>query len=745
MFMLASLAAALLCAQARPSDDPPPPQPATAAQAAPAAEPNAPSKIVEITVYQGHGLVIREVTVPPGSGSAELVAGPLPPQTIENSLYTEGTEGIRVLSTRLRRRAVPDDTREEVRAKDALIASLEAQSRRLQKQLNVQVQDLQFMEKLESFTASSLSQLTSQGKLDSNALVSLSNYVIETRATTATSQVDLDDALRKAKDAIEFAKRERAELSAGSSRTELDAVIGLTRERDAAGTVRLGYLVSAANWSPHYRLRGGRDDQPVHLDSLAAVTQHTGEDWPDVAITLSTARPTLDAAPPELLPLEMHVAGNDSLGPLTTHDDHSRQIARALERLVDVPFAAETPLKDVIAFVRDQTKSATFPQGIPIYVDPSGLQEAEKTEGSPVTFSLQNVPLKTSLKLMLAQVDLAYLIQEGILKITYRYSRDMEDEFDDRVAARFGGGGMGGMGIGGGLAGMGGMGLSLEQLQASGASSLNESAAADQAEELEITENQNAPEPALERDSPSVTFPIAGRLTIPSRPDPQLLEVARTDLPAEYFAKAVPVLTTRVYRLAKLTNNSDSVLLPGEATVYIDGAFVGRMRLPLVAAGEPFIAGFGVDPQLQVSRRLARKERTIQGGNQIRSYQFRIGLRNYRPVPVKLQLWDRLPNPEGEAVSVSLGTTSAGLSADPIYLRTARMDNLLRWELDVPPKAVGDQTVYLDYDFRLEYARDLPQPHFLSRDLVETPISGAAIPAAMGGMGGFRSLHPSRE
>ena len=60
------------------------------------------------------------------------------------------------------------------------------------------------------------------------------------------------------------------------------------------------------------------------------------------------------------------------------------------------------------------------------------------------------------------------------------------------------------------------------------------------------------------------------------------------------------------------------------------GDFVGRMRLPLVAAGEPFIAGFGVDPQLQVSRRLVHKTRSVQGGNQIFDYEFRIGLRNFR-------------------------------------------------------------------------------------------------------------------
>ena len=177
------------------------------------------------------------------------------------------------------------------------------------------------------------------------------------------------------------------------------------------------------------------------------------------------------------------------------------------------------------------------------------------------------------------------------------------------------------------------------------------------------------PTPA-EKAGPSVTFPITGRLDIPSRKDPQLLEIARVEMPAEYYAKAVPVMTPRVYRLAKVTNKSDFVLLPGEATVYVGSDFVGRMRLPLVAAGEPFVAGFGVDTQLQVSRRLVRKARSVQGGNQIFDYEFRIGLRNYRANPVKVQLWDRLPKPEGEAVAVNLVKTSVELSNDASYQRT---------------------------------------------------------------------------
>ena len=82
------------------------------------------SRIVDVTVYQGQALVTREVTVPEGEGRIELVVTPLPPQTVESSLYTEGAEGLRVLSTRFRSRAVKEDTRQEVRAKEELIKKL---------------------------------------------------------------------------------------------------------------------------------------------------------------------------------------------------------------------------------------------------------------------------------------------------------------------------------------------------------------------------------------------------------------------------------------------------------------------------------------------------------------------------------------------------------------------------------------------------------------------------------------------
>jgi len=705
------------------------------AESAPPPRPVA-SKITAVTVYQGQALVTREVSVPEGDGTVELVVTPLPAQAVEGSLFTEGADGLRVLSTRFRTRAVKDDTRQEVRAKEELLKKLQTDAQRIQKEISVQQEDLRYLQKLEGFTGTALTGLTEKGRLDGEAILTLSKFVMENRAAKTKTETDLSRQLRDDTEAVAFTTRQLAELSAGSSRVERDAVIVVHKVRPQAGTVRLGYLVGSASWWPQYRLRGAATDGPVRLEYLAALVQQTGESWSGVRVTLSTARPSLDAAPPDLIPLKMAGVGIVDPGPIDAPDDRSQKILERLDEPISMSFKEETPLEDVLKYIQKATTTATS-AAIPIYVDPIGLQEAEKSMSSTVrNMAVEGVPLKITLKLLLKQLDLTYQVRNGLLTITSNESTDREEEDDGASRS----GGMGAMG--------GGMGLALEQTVASGAARLNHAAASDQAEELRVTDGRSAdaaPAPA-EKDGPSVTFPIAGQLDIPSRRDPQLLEVARVELAAEYYAKAVPVLTPRVYRLARLTNKGDFVLLPGEATVYVGGDFVGRMRLPLVAAGEPFIAGFGVDPQLQVSRRLVRKSRSVQGGNQIFDYEFRIGLRNYRPGPVKVQLWDRLPKPQGEAVAVNLVKTSRELSTDALYQRTARMDNLLRWDVDVPQGTIGDKTMYLNYEFRLEYARTLPQPRFVPGGLREGPIGGGAMGGGMGGMGGgMRSVKPKRD
>ena len=130
-----------------------------------------------------------------------------------------------------------------------------------------------------------------------------------------------------------------------------------------------------------------------------------------------------------------------------------------------------------------------------------------------------------------------------------------------------------------------------------------------------------------------------------------------------------------------------------------------RVRRGSSASGQP-----AADPQVS----------TVQGGNQIFDYEFRIGLRNYRSNPVKVQLWDRLPKPQGEAVAVNLVKTSAELSSDAPTTHGPDGQHVALGCRDSTGHGRRQDPVP-NYEFRLEYARDLPQPRLGSGGLRELP------------------------
>lgn len=95
-------------------------------------------------------------------------------------------------------------------------------------------------------------------------------------------------------------KRELSAVQSARPKQRFSAVIEL--EVSAAGDleVELTYVVTGAGWQPLYDIRSA--DATLEVSYLAQVAQNTGEDWPDVAVTLSTARPSLTLAIPELDP-----------------------------------------------------------------------------------------------------------------------------------------------------------------------------------------------------------------------------------------------------------------------------------------------------------------------------------------------------------------------------------------------------------------------------------------------------------
>ncbi len=97
-----------------------------------------------------------------------------------------------------------------------------------------------------------------------------------------------------------------AELQANPAR-KMEVRVDLAADADAAATLRVSYMVRGARWVPHYdaRLDSGSSERKPALELVrrAEIVQQTGEDWTDVALSVSTVRTGKGGNAPDLQPI----------------------------------------------------------------------------------------------------------------------------------------------------------------------------------------------------------------------------------------------------------------------------------------------------------------------------------------------------------------------------------------------------------------------------------------------------------
>ena len=589
------------------------------------------SKVVAVTIYSDSALVTREVDIPAGLGAMEIVVSAMPAQVQPSSVYSEGTEGIRVLATRYRKKPIKEDKREEVREIEEELKKNEMETQKVQAMITANTANTTFLNKLEGFATASTVNATEKGKLDSDTVLALANYLKMERITRAQEGVEYGQKSQQILKSTQFLTRKLQELTSGTVRTETDAIIVVEKVNAGAGKLRLNYLVDTAYWHPQYKIRAGKTAKDaVKLEYLASVHQQSGEDWTGVELTLSTAQPMLNATPPDLKGLAVSVL----------------------------------------------PKGAVLPPGKP-GSGPTGTGQQGFASNPSGYIAIPQSPMGGN---SLAEIQEA---TRNLRRQAQSESNGKNEKVSNEIFNYVG---------------------NLEQ-----ATELV--FLSDERNKLNDVALKSDPE----KEGPSVAYKLDTKISIPSRNDEQILEVVRFDLAPEYFYKSVPVLTSHVYKQANLINKSKFVLLPGEATMYSETDFVGRMQLPLVAIGESFIAGFGTDPQLQVQRQLVEKSRTMQGGNQVLKFEYRILLSSFKSEAVKVQLWDRLPKGENESLNVTIIKVQPELSTDPVYLRQERVNNLLRWDINLLPEANGTKASTTTYEFKVELDKQMSIGSFQSK------------------------------
>jgi hypothetical protein len=557
-------------------------------------------KVEAVTVYRGQALVTRAIEIDMPAGPADLVVTDLPPGIMPDSLFVTADGTVQIRAVRYRERAVQQDPREDVRKITEAIEEVNKsvrENKSLQQALAEKKATLASMDK---FAAEKTNEDMNKGTLNPTAVKDLTQFFFEQLNALAKEDLTLKENEKTLTEKLSLLERQRGELTAKLAKSAREAILFLEKGGAGKSTIRLHYLVNNATWSPIYNARCGADRKAVGLEYNALVQQMCGEDWDGVALTLSTASPSMLAEAPVLMPMWVTLAAGG--------------VAQA------APDGGTLLLGGQKAAGEELRKA---------------LNERGQIQLSNVTVSGKGA------------VDQDYAVNTAANKM----------QFVDLVAGK---------------------------------------------DVLMAGRQGRAVDEML-----SVNYALPGKISIPSRSDQQMIQIASLKLEGEFYYLGVPLLTPYVYQNADIVNTGDLALLAGPVSTYLDGQFMGGGQIPTVAKGQRFTLGFGVDTQLRVGRELADKSEKTQGGNQELTFKYRLIVENFKDKPVKVRVMDRLPDPKTPEIKLTLGEMKDPLWKNEVYERTLRKMGILIWEVDVPAKAADAKARMFEYEFKMEYDRKM--------------------------------------
>ena len=261
------------------------------------------SRIKAATVYPDRAVVSRAAKVRVGAGTSEIVFADLPESLADESVQVSARGVVAAslldVAVRMRFETVEPDAR--LRAAAEKIVELRRRERALNDQAGVIAAQRTLVSAMEQAHLAPAAT-KSAGRLTTEDYAKFLGFSAEQRERIEADARKLEDARAVLADEITAAQKQFAELRGEQPGRKATKKVAVRLAASAAGELELAlaYAVPGASWTPAYDARLRSAERKVQLDAFGLVRNRTGEDWREIELTLSTARPGLGGAAPEL-------------------------------------------------------------------------------------------------------------------------------------------------------------------------------------------------------------------------------------------------------------------------------------------------------------------------------------------------------------------------------------------------------------------------------------------------------------
>ncbi|MBN8631343.1 MAG: DUF4139 domain-containing protein [Rhodobacterales bacterium] len=348
------------------------------------------SRITAVTVYPDGAKLTREVTfTAPSSGSHELLVTDLPYDSDPSLFRLAPSEGLTIGAFALRADRLPprEDplTPEQEAAKTAIEAAQTAadQAQLALEAITAKVEAAEAQVRFLASFSGALPDGTTPETIKAMAGM-IGTETLAARQSALAAKAELPPAQKAVTEAQEaLAKAQAAYDTLPSADMDYTALsVAVTAAAAGEETVTITQYVGNASWQPVYDMNLTRQDgDKLTLNRSVLVTQYTGEDWDGVALTLSSSRPSEQAAPSQLWP-ELR-----SIGPEDQIDDERLRKSAMGGADMDVAMVAEAaPAVTVAAMAYEgDTVVYNYPEPVNVATGAENLRLAlDSLSFSPV-------------------------------------------------------------------------------------------------------------------------------------------------------------------------------------------------------------------------------------------------------------------------------------------------------------------------------------------------------------------------
>lgn len=270
----------------------------------PVPSPSLSTQITEVTVYTDQAQVTRRGLISLTGEERELVLTGLPTSLRSESVRASGAGRVtvRLLGVRTEKIYATEPVAERVAQLTTQLQQLEDQKRSLQDRLEALRLQQNFVQGLGEKSIERISQALARQQIGLEQTNELLNFLGQRYTDYADAISGLERQGRELTSQIQALSQQLQQVRTPRPRESFSLFIAIQPQGGGDFELEVSYVVSRASWTPLYDLRLNAAGDSLNLTYLAEVQQNSGEDWTDIALNLSTAKPGLGTLPPKLEP-----------------------------------------------------------------------------------------------------------------------------------------------------------------------------------------------------------------------------------------------------------------------------------------------------------------------------------------------------------------------------------------------------------------------------------------------------------